>query len=160
VQAALTGHLVLSTLHTNDSAGAVVRLLDMGVASYKIAAALVGVVAQRLVRLICPNCRTQYYPAAEFLDMIRYSGDRRRQFTRGEGCEKCFDTGFHGRTGIYEVLVANRGLRELVAAAPDLEQIRRFHREQSGALLLDEGVRLAEAGRTSLEEIVRAAFFE
>ena len=78
VQAALTGHLVLSTLHTNDSAGAVTRLIDMGVAPYKVAAALVGVIAQRLVRTICPHCRTNYYPPSELLEGIRYQGDMRR----------------------------------------------------------------------------------
>ena len=88
IQAALTGHLVLSTLHTNDSAGAVTRLLDMNVASYKIAAALVGVIAQRLVRGICPNCKTSYFAPAELLDSLRYQGNRRRSFSRGEGLQR------------------------------------------------------------------------
>ncbi len=107
VQAALTGHLVLSTLHTNDSAGAVTRLLDMGVPSYKVAACLVGVIAQRLVRTICPNCRTTHYPSQELLASLHFRGDMRRSFSRGEGCRECFDTGFQGRMGIYEVLVAS-----------------------------------------------------
>ena len=111
VQAALTGHLVLSTLHTNDSAGAVTRLLDMGVAAYKVAAALVGVLAQRLVRNVCPQCRTTYYPQADLLEAIHYEGDRRRAFVRGRGCEKCHDTGCRGRTGIYELLVCDQEMR-------------------------------------------------
>jgi len=94
VQAALTGHLVLSTLHTNDSAGAVTRLQDMNVESYKISAAVIGVIAQRLVRTICPKCRAPYYPPADFLESIRYKGDKRRSFARGEGCRECYDTGF------------------------------------------------------------------
>ena len=160
IQAALTGHLVLSTLHTNDSASAVTRLLDMGVASYKIAAALVGVIAQRLVRTICQNCRTQYYPPAEYLEMLHYEGDKRRQFVRGEGCEQCFDTGHRGRRGVYEVLVATRELRELINDGADLEAIRKCHAQQGGTFLLQEGIRTAEQGLTSLEEVTRVAFFE
>jgi len=95
VQAALTGHLVLSTLHTNDCAGAIHRLMDMGIESFKIAAALVGVVAQRLIRTVCPTCKTFSYPSRELLETIHYQGDQRRSFVRGEGCPKCHDTGFY-----------------------------------------------------------------
>ncbi len=160
VQAALTGHLVLSTLHTNDSAGAVTRLIDMGVAPYKVAAALVGVVAQRLVRTICPRCRTTYYPPAELLAALHYEGDKRRTFARGEGCRDCFDTGFQGRTGVYEVLVANQEVRELIAHESTLESLRGWHRTHGGATLLDGGLRLAEQEITSLDEVARVAFFE
>lgn len=160
IQAALTGHLVLSTLHTNDSCGAVTRLLDMGVAGFKISAALVGIIAQRLVRTICPNCRTHYYPTSDYLQMLHYQGDTRRSFQRGEGCVQCFDTGFRGRRGIYEVLEANRDIRDLITRDPDLERLRAMHLEQGGSTLLDEGIRIAEAGLTSLEEIARVSFFE
>ncbi|MCA9110813.1 MAG: Flp pilus assembly complex ATPase component TadA, partial [Planctomycetaceae bacterium] len=154
------GHLVLSTLHTNDSASAVTRLLDMGIASYKIAAALVGVIAQRLVRNVCPNCQTSYYPTAEFLQMIRYTGDLRRPFTKGEGCEQCHDTGFQGRTGLYEVLTANREMRRLIASEADLETLRECYQRLGGRSLLEEGILLAEEGKTSLEEVVRVAMFD
>jgi type IV pilus assembly protein PilB len=160
VQAALTGHLVLSTLHTNDSAGAVLRLMDMGVESYKLAAALVGVVAQRLVRTICPHCRTTYYPSAEYLEALHYKGDKRRSFARGEGCRECFDTGFHGRKGIYEVLPTNANLRSLIARDPSIEPIRRWLVENGHETLLEGGLRLAEQEETSLEEVARVAFFE
>ena len=160
VQAALTGHLVLSTLHTNDSAGAVTRLIDMGVASYKLAAALAGVVAQRLVRTICPHCRTTHYPPSEILEAIRYQGDVRRPFARGEGCPKCHDTGFRGRIGIYEVLTGGPEFRELVAHDGSLDAIRAWHRGRNGRTLFDEGIRLAEKEVTSLEEVMRVAFFE
>ncbi len=160
IQAALTGHLVLSTLHTNDSASAVTRLLDMGIASYKIAAALIGIVAQRLVRTICPHCRTTYYPPAESLQIVRYTGDQRRQFHRGEGCDQCFDSGFQGRLGVYEVLTATREVRDLIAKEAGLEALRDCYRRSGGTSLLEEGVRLAEQGRTSLEEIVRVALFD
>ncbi|HEV3025018.1 MAG TPA: GspE/PulE family protein, partial [Pirellulales bacterium] len=160
VQAALTGHLVLSTLHTNDAAGAVTRLVDMGVASYKLASSLVGVVAQRLVRTVCPDCATSHYPPAQLLQAIRYQGDRRRQFVRGQGCAKCHDTGFQGRLGIYEVLACGPELRDLIVKTPEAQAIRVWHRAQGGRSLLDEGIRLAETGRTSLDEVVRVAFFE
>ncbi|MDB5340626.1 MAG: gspE, partial [Planctomycetaceae bacterium] len=160
IQASLTGHLVLSTLHTNDSAAAVTRLLDMGVVGYKIAAALVGVIAQRLVRNICPKCKGPYYPPTELLEMIRYTGDRRRQFWRGEGCTDCHDTGFRGRTGIYEVLVCNPPLRELISHDASVDAIREMHQTNQGETLLHSGIRLAESGRTSLDEIISTAFFE
>ncbi len=160
IQAALTGHLVLSTLHTNDAAAAVTRLQDMGIASYKIAAALVGVIAQRLVRTICPNCRTHYYPAAEFLQSLHYEGDSRKQFVRGEGCRECYDSGFRGRHGIYEVMPCVPAMRDLINREAGLEEIRRCHAEHGGTFLLQEGIRLAEKGMTSLEEVARVALFD
>lgn len=158
IQAALTGHLVLSTLHTNDSFSAVTRLRDMGIEPFKIAASLLGVVAQRLVRTICPACDTTYYPSAEQLDAIRYKGERRRQFHRGQGCRECYDTGFRGRTGIYEVFSVDREMRELISSDAPIERLRDRHRINGGSNLLDEGILLAEAGRTSLDEIIEAAY--
>ena len=146
IQAALTGHLVLSTLHTNDSAGAVTRLVDMGLAPYKIAAAFVGAIAQRLVRSICPECRTLYNPTKSLFDELNYTGDRERQFVRGEGCQNCFDTGFRGRTGLYEVLVGSRELRELIAENPRVDIIRDWLTEQGGTTLLVEGIRALKKG--------------
>lgn len=160
IQAALTGHLVLSTLHTNDSASAVTRLVDMGVQSFKISAALVGVIAQRLVRAVCPDCRTHYFPSSEFLDTIHYAGDKRRQFVKGEGCPKCYDTGFKGRTGVYEILKSTPEIRELINQEASLEELRACHKKQGGTTLLEEGIALAEAGDTSLEEVARVAFSE
>ncbi len=160
IQAALTGHLVLSTLHTNDSAGAVTRLLDMGIASFKISAALVGVIAQRLVRNICPKCRTSYFPSGELFDSLRYAGNRRRSFERGEGCTECHDTGFSGRSGIYEILSVTNDLRQIISHDSNVESIRLWHRAQGGTSLLDEGLLMAEEGRTSLEEIARVAFVD
>ncbi len=157
IQAALTGHLVLSTLHTNDSAGAITRLLDMGVASYKIAAALVGVVAQRLVRKICPACRTTHFPNPEVLEVLGCPEESRRHFSCGEGCTECFDTGYQGRLGIYEVLMADESLRDLIMGAPNVDLVRQWHRDNGGTTLLDEGVRLATEGTTSVDEVLRVA---
>ena len=158
IQAALTGHLVLSTLHTNDSFSAITRLLDMGIEPFKLAAGLLGVIAQRLVRTICPSCKTNYYPTPEQLDAIRYQGDRRRQFTRGEGCRECYDTGFQGRTGIYEVFAIDREVRELISSNATVDSLRSYHRQQGYGSLLEEGILLAEAGRTSLEEVIEVAY--
>jgi type IV pilus assembly protein PilB len=158
IQAALTGHLVLSTLHTNDSFSAITRLLDMGIEPFKLAAGLLGVIAQRLVRTICPSCKSNYYPTPEQLDAIRYQGDRRRQFTRGQGCRECYDTGFRGRTGIYEVFAIDREVRELISSNATVESLRSYHRQQGYGSLLEEGILLAEAGRTSLEEVIEVAY--
>ncbi|MHB8902854.1 MAG: GspE/PulE family protein [Thermoguttaceae bacterium] len=160
VQAALTGHLVLSTLHTNDSSGAVVRLLDMGVASFKVAAALIGVLAQRLVRGVCPDCKTTYYPPRELLEAIGYKGDARRSFIRGQGCSQCHDTGCRGRTGIYELLTCDGAMRKLIAEEASLADMRNHLRTQNMPTLFDQALELAEAGETSLDEAVRIAFFE
>lgn len=160
VQAALTGHLVLSTLHTNDCAGAIHRLVDMGIEPFKIAAALVGVVAQRLLRTVCPSCKTFIYASAELLETIHYTGDKRRSFVRGEGCTKCHDTGYVGRTGIYEVMTIDREIRSLISSGGSTDDIRDSYRRAGGKTLLEQGIRLAEKEHTSLEEVMRVAYFE
>ena len=154
IQAALTGHLVLSTLHTNDSVSAITRLIDMGVERFKIAASLVGVVAQRLIRNLCENCRESYYPSAKLLDELEYTGNTRHPFARSRGCSQCFEVGYRGRTGIYELLPCDAELRELINTNATLDQLRQAHH---GPSLLREGMRLAEAGITSLEEVGRVA---
>jgi type IV pilus assembly protein PilB len=158
IQAALTGHLVLSTLHTNDSFGAVTRLRDMGIEPFKISASLLGVIAQRLVRTICPACDIAYYPDSQQLDAIRYSGDRRKQFHRGQGCRECFDTGYRGRTGIYEVFSLDRTAREMITNNCTSDALRAYHRKMGRGLLMDEGICLAEAGRTTIDEVLEVAY--
>lgn len=160
VQAALTGHLVLSTLHTNDSAGAITRLNDMGIDSYKIAAALIGVIAQRLVRKICPSCKTTYYPTEEYLRAMNYAGESKTMFAKGEGCRSCLDTGFKGRVGIYEVMEVDESLRELIARDAGVDAVRNCFKQSGGQSLLESGIGLAESEITSLEEVSRIALFE
>lgn len=160
IQAALTGHLVLSTLHTSDAVGAVTRLQDMGVAPFKIASALLGVVAQRLLRKVCSHCQLPYYPPEAILKELRYTGDYRRSFIRGAGCPKCFDSGHAGRTGIYELLQVTPEIRSLIFDKCGVEALRRAHVQQGGRTLLDEGLRIAEEGITSLEEVQRLAIIE
>lgn len=160
VQAALTGHLVLSTLHTNDSAGAITRLMDMGVESYKLSSALVGVLAQRLVRTICPKCRTTHYANEDYLRSLHYEGDMKRSFARGEGCRECFDTGFQGRHGIYELLPTNSELRGLISSEASIDEVRKWFIEQKLGTLLEGGLELAKQEITSLDEVARIALFE
>ncbi len=152
IQAALTGHLVLSTLHTNDSFSAVTRLVDMGVERFKIAAALVGVIAQRLVRNLCVDCREPYYPSTKLLEEMHYTGDARHTFARSRGCSECYESGYRGRSGIYELLESNGQLRTLINEGADLDELRGAH---VGPTLMSEGLRLAAAGTTSLEEACR-----
>ncbi|MEM7313234.1 MAG: ATPase, T2SS/T4P/T4SS family [Planctomycetota bacterium] len=155
VQAALTGHLVLSTLHTNDAVGAITRLRDMGIASYKVAAAVVGVVAQRLVRTICEECRTPYFAPVELLKSMGYQGDVRKPFARGQGCDTCFDTGYKGRVGIYDVLIATPKIRSLISSNASPLELAACHESEGGTSLMKEGLRLAEAEKTSLDEVLR-----
>jgi type IV pilus assembly protein PilB len=157
IQAALTGHLVLSTLHTNDSASAITRLLDMGVERFKIASALVGVVAQRLIRNLCVNCRESFYPSARLLEEMHYRGTAKGTFARSRGCSECFESGYRGRTGIYELLESGPRLRNLINEGATLDQLRAEH---TGPTLLSEGMRLAAHGITSLEEVGRVALAE
>ena len=112
------------------------------------------------MRTVCPECRTLYYPPAELLETLHYKGDRRRAFVRGEGCPKCHDMGFQGRLGIYEVLVVDRAMRELIAGDAGIDEIRTCHRAAGGRSLLDEGIRLAEEEMTSLDEVMRVAYVE
>lgn len=160
VQAALTGHLVLSTLHTNDSASAVTRLVDMGVEPYMVASALVGVIAQRLVRQVCPHCKTSYYPKSDYLRAIKYTKASSRSFIRGTGCRTCLDTGFKGRMGIYEVLKVDQELRDIIVHETNTEAVRKWFKMKNGRTLLQSGFELAEKGITSLEEVSKIALFD
>lgn len=157
IQAALTGHLVLSTLHTNDSTSAITRLVDMGIERFKIAAALVGVVAQRLTRNLCHECREPFYPSARLLEKMHFTGDSRQGFARSRGCSSCFQTGYRGRTGIYELLECDGQLRKLINDGASADELRSAHQ---GPTLLSEGLRLAASGITSLEEAGRVALTE
>jgi len=155
VQAALTGHLVLATLHTNDAPGAVARLLDMGVEPYLLSGALNGVVAQRLVRTICPNCATKYHPSENVLSDAGLSKKPGQVFRKGGGCQQCHNSGFQGRTGIYEVMPITSSLRLMVHKAAPSHEIRQELRRMGMLTLREEGVRIAIQGRSSLEEVLR-----
>jgi len=155
VQAALTGHLVLATLHTNDAPGAVARLVDMGIETYLLSGALNGAVAQRLARTLCPGCATKYYPAEHVLKDAGLDGQTGRSFKKGGGCQRCHDSGFQGRIGVYEVFEVTPELRRMIHHARPTHELRQGMREGGGLSLREEGVLLACEGRTSLEEILR-----
>jgi type IV pilus assembly protein PilB len=155
VQAALTGHLVLATLHTNDAPGTVARLVDMGIEPYLLSSALLGVVAQRLARTICPDCETKYFPTEAELADANLTDLRGRPFKRGGGCKKCHDTGFRGRLGIYEVMEVMPSVRRLIQRAAAAQEIRDLLRQEGRSDLRTEGIALAMDGRTSLDEILR-----
>jgi len=160
IQAALTGHLVLSTLHTNNAPGAFTRLVDMGVEPYLMASAFNGVVAQRLARTICPHCRTSYYPPESALIDAGWEGQTDRVFYKGEGCKQCHDSGFRGRAGIYEVLEVTEELRNCIHTATDEEHVKVVARKHGWRPLRDEGLSLVEQQRSTLEEVLRVTHAE
>jgi general secretion pathway protein E len=156
IQAALTGHLVFSTLHTNDAAGGITRLTDMGIERYLIAATVRGLLAQRLVRMVCEDCAEPYQPSYQELDRIGGIQDgRASNFRRGRGCDSCADTGYRGRTGIYELLVVTDELRAGVVGGASLDEIRSLGREQGMVPLRTDGWAKVCRGVTTVEELLR-----
>jgi general secretion pathway protein E len=158
VQASLTGHLVLSTLHTNDAASAISRLLDMGVEDYLLTATMTGVVAQRLVRTLCPNCREPYRAMPELvaeLRLGRFAANGEVTLYRSTGCKACGDTGFRGRSCILEFLPVTDPIRKLVLGRNDARDIQRAAVEAGMRTMYQHGLAKALAGVTSLEEVVR-----
>jgi general secretion pathway protein E len=157
IHASLTGHLVFSTLHTNDAAGAVTRLLDMGIEPFLVASSLVAIVAQRLVRILCSACRQPYQPSVDELAKLGVSPDRAVDATwfRAGGCQECLSTGYRGRTGIYEILVLDDELRALVLAKTDANSIKTRAMEHGMRTLREDGAQKVVAGVTTTEEVLR-----
>jgi len=154
VHAALTGHLVLATLHTNDAPAAVTRLVDMGVEPYLLSGAINGVVAQRLARSICANCAGSYEPDKTTLLAAGLAGRSDLTFYRGSGCDHCHKTGFQGRFGIYEVMEITPPLRNMIHQRLSADDFRGEWKKQGGLTLREEGLLLATAGKTMLEEVL------
>jgi type IV pilus assembly protein PilB len=157
VQAALTGHMVFSTLHTNDAPSTITRLRDMGVEPYMITATLEGILAQRLVRRICSNCRTAYDPNRDQLMELNLKAEdvRGKKFYYGEGCEKCNNLGFKGRAGLFELLMLNDPLRDLISKGASTDQLRNYTRSRHVRSLRDFGLDALYDGVTTLDEVVR-----
>jgi type IV pilus assembly protein PilB len=157
IQASLTGHLVLSTLHTNDAAGAVTRLVDMGVEPFLIASSLEAVLAQRLVRRICTHCKTSYMPSGELLAQLGVARESvgNRQFFYGKGCPTCSQSGYRGRLGIYEWLRLSESLRDLVTQRAPTLVIKQKAIEQGMRTLRDDGLRAIFDGHTTIEEVIK-----
>lgn len=158
IRAALTGHLVFSTLHTNDAAGAVTRLLDMGVEPFLVSSSLECLIAQRLVRMICPKCKEKYSISKKSLrDLGFVSKQEEEVLYKGKGCQDCRGTGYRGRTGIYEILLLNDSIRELILTRASSQQIKRKTLEQGMVTLRQDGWQKALAGITTLDEVIRVS---
>jgi len=162
VQSALTGHLVFSTLHTNDAPSAITRLRDMGIPAFLITATLEGILAQRLVRRICPECRTEFDPSDELLMELQLPVEQARQyqFYYGKGCGRCNNSGYKGRTGLYELLEVTDDVRDMVTADASVDDIRNFARGQGMSTLREAGLKLIFDGITTIDEVVRETVME
>ena len=156
VQAALTGHLVLSTLHTNSAAASATRLLDMGVADYLLTSTINGIAAQRLVRVLCRECREAYTPLPEFVEQIGLAKRGPQTLYRARGCEACRNTGYFGRTTIFELMPMTAAIRKLVLAHAEAEEIQAAAIQEGMRTMFDNGLDKALAGVTAIEEVLRA----
>jgi len=159
VQAAMTGHLVFSTLHTNDSAGAFPRLIDMGIESFLVSSSVICVVAQRLIRKICPKCKVEYQPTDEDLHKLGLDNkDRKYKFYEGKGCDYCNDTGYLGRCAIYEILHVSPHIEKLILERADGPEIRETAVEEGMMTLLHDALVKAVNGQTSIQEVLRVTY--
>ena len=155
IQSSLTGHLVFSTLHTNDAAGAISRLLDLGVEPYLVSSSLIAIVAQRLVRRVCPDCKKPTQPTAQQLGELGLESAPDAHFFVGEGCERCFKTGYRGRTGIYEVMLISDRIQELIYRQETAGVIKKVALEAGMQTLRMDGARKVLAGQTTVAEVLR-----
>ena len=155
LQAAMTGHFVYTTIHANDSVTSLFRLLDLGVEAYLIASALSGVLAQRLVRLLCDNCKVPYVPKPEFLSKVGLAPGSVQEFFKAQGCEECQGTGYRGRQGVFELMLVNDAIRDLVRGNPSVQLIKAEARKGGTMGLVEDGLTKVVAGRTSIKELMR-----
>ena len=157
IQASLTGHLVLSTLHTNDAPSAITRLVDMGVEPYLLSSSVVGVIAQRLVRKICPECKQPYHPTDRELHNlgIERSSLLQGHLFQGDGCPACFGTGYKGRHGLYELMIINNAIKKQIVKSPDAVELRRIASETGMITLLSHGSELVRQGYSTVAEVLR-----
>lgn len=156
IQAALTGHLVLSTLHTNDAPSSVIRLVNMGIEPYLLAASLRAIVAQRLVRKLCPSCREQYEPPLNIRHIVEKAAGPFDYLHKARGCKKCRNSGYVGRLGIYELLVPDAEMLDVVGAGASIHRLREMCKERNIGTLRADGLVKVKAGITTYEEILRA----
>jgi len=156
IHASLTGHLVFSTLHTNDSSGAITRLIDMGIEPFLVSSSVVAIIAQRLVRIICSHCKQPYSPSDEEKQKLGIlTSDSKKKIYRAGGCEKCMNTGYHGRIGIYEILHLDDEIRNLVLSRTDSSTIKQRAIQKGMRTLRGDGVRKVLEGLTTTEEVLR-----
>jgi type IV pilus assembly protein PilB len=157
IQASLTGHLVFSTLHTNDAPSAVTRLVDIGVQPFLVASSVMGIMAQRLVRKVCPKCRVRYEPSANVLQSLGLRPEiaKKANFMKGKGCSYCGKTGHRGRMGIYELMSMTTQIREMTFKGESTVNLRRVARKQGMRTLFEDGMIKAMKGLTTIEEVMR-----
>jgi general secretion pathway protein E len=155
IQSALTGHLVFSTLHTNDAPSALTRLLDMGVENFLLSSTIRGILAQRLIRIICPTCKEIDQSVADREELRLLGIDSSIPLYRGRGCENCASTGYYGRAGVFELLMVEDEIRKLILKNADANQMRSVAREQGMRTLLEDGADKIKAGMTTLSEVLR-----
>jgi len=157
IRSALTGHLVFSTLHTNDAPSAITRLVDMGVENYLLASCLIGVLAQRLVRIICKECRVEYWEEPERLKALGLDvrGDSREKVYRGQGCEHCGFTGYESRKGIFELMEPDDEIRKMIVANESSNIIASYARQKGMKTLREDGVEKVFEGVTTVDEVLR-----
>jgi type IV pilus assembly protein PilB len=160
MRSAITGHVVLSTIHTSDALGTIERLVDMGVEPYLVASALKGVFSQRLVRKICPDCRQPYVPSPDEQAELGLTYDPQRVFYKGKGCPKCFDTGYRGRTGVFEIFALTIKVRRMVAARASRESIEQLLTDPASGFvsLKQSAIKLVEQGVTTTDEVLRVIY--
>ncbi len=154
IHSALTGHLVFSTLHTNDAPGAVTRLLDMGIENFLVSSSLIGVLAQRLVRVICHTCKAPFTPQQEIIEAIELSDPNITTYY-GTGCEECRHTGYKGRTGIFELMLMTEEIRQLVLEKASSDIIRQKAVSQNMLGLRESGWQKVKQGITTVEEVLK-----
>ena len=157
VQSALTGHLVFSTLHTNDAASAITRLVDMGVEPFLISSSVIAVVAQRLARVLCESCKESYLPESLALGRIGISADqiRRSNICKAKGCKECLNTGYKGRIGLFEIMVLRDKLKSLILKTFDSNLIKNTALETGMVSLRHDGILKVLSGMTTTEEVLR-----
>jgi general secretion pathway protein E len=157
IQSSLTGHLVFSTLHTNDAASSVTRLIDMGIEPFLVTSSIVAIIAQRLVRVLCPHCKEIYTPDEETLANLDLNQSvlRDNTFYRKKGCNLCMQTGFHGRSAIFEIMIVDDNIKRLVLKTSDATQINELAIKQGMITLRQDGIQKVMAGITTTEEVLR-----
>lgn len=160
VQAALTGHLVLSTLHTNESTGAITRLIEMGIEPYLLSSALIGVVAQRLLRTVCADCKTSYLASPEEIALYGWQDQGQVRLMKGRGCPHCYDSGYKGRVASHEILTVNPALQKLMVNNPNQDELIEYVKSKGMKTLQDDGVARALQGKTTLEEVTRVIAYD
>lgn len=160
IQASLTGHLVLSTIHTNDSASTLNRLIDMGIEPYLLASSLTAVMAQRLVRAVCPECSTSYAPPPALLEQLGWENEGALRLVKGKGCPDCYDSGYKGRAAIFELLEVDADLKSLILKNPSVNEVREYQQTVGSPSLRMAGLEKAKQKLTTVEEVLRSVFID